>query len=253
MPQFKIGVQLYTVRDFCTTAADLTETLKKVAKIGYKYVEASPFGPLQPAELKNVLDGEGLSMPSTHLGLDAILQKTDTTVETLLMFDCKHIALSGPEERSEDGYLRFAEKLSEAANVLAPHGIQLSYHNHHWEFERYGDKTGIGILVENTDPQVGFQLDTYWVQEGGGDPIQWIRKVSGRIPFLHAKDMTIIDAKVHMAEVGEGNLNWEGIFSAAKEAGTEWVIVEQDFSQRDPFESIEISLRNLESMGVVLS
>ena len=62
--------------------------------------------------------------------------------------------------------------------------------------------------------------------------------------------MTIVDAQVHMAEVGEGNLNWPGIFAAADEAGTEWFIVEQDHCRRDPFESLAISLRNLQAMGV---
>jgi len=93
------------------------------------------------------------------------------------------------------------------------------------------------------------ELDTYWVQAGGGEPTAWILKSKGRIPFLHLKDMTTIDRKPVMAEIGEGNLNWPGILSAAKEAGVEWYVVEQDVCQTDPFECIATSFKNIQAMG----
>lgn len=249
MASRNVGVQLYTVRDFTNTAEELTNSLKKLRQIGYTAVEMSPFGPLEQKELKNVLDSEGLTMPSTHLGLDQILNEFEKVRDALLFFDCRHVACSG-RASDEEGYKQLAGRMSEAAHKLKEAGITLSYHNHHWEFQKFGERTGMQILVEESDPLVNFQLDTYWVQEGGGDPIAWIRRVSGRIPYLHLKDMTIVDAKVYMAEVGEGNLNWEGIFAAAEEAGTQWYIVEQDHCQRDPFESLAISLRNLKAMGI---
>lgn len=244
-----VGVQLYTVRNFTNTAQELTDSLKKLRQIGYTAVEMSPFGPLEQKELKSLLDSEGLAFPSTHLGLDQILGEFERVRDTLLFFDCRHVACSGRAADAQ-GYKQLADRLSEAAHKLKAAGIALSYHNHHWEFQKFGDRVGLQILRDETDPVVNFQLDTYWVQEGGGDPIAWIRSVSGRIPYLHLKDMTIIDAKVHMAEVGEGNLNWPGIFAAAEEAGTQWFIVEQDHCQRDPFESLAISLRNLKAMGI---
>lgn len=244
-----VGVQLYTVREFIDTKEGLIDSLKKIRQIGYTAVEMSPFGPLELQELKQVLDGEGISFPSTHLGVDQILNDFDRVTEALQFFGCRHVASSG-RANDADGYQRLAADLSRAAERLEQVGIALSYHNHHWEFQKFGERTGLQILLDETDPRVNFQLDTYWVQEGGADPIAWIRSVAGRIPYLHLKDMTIIDAKVHMAEVGEGNLNWPGIFTAAKEAGTQWFIVEQDFCQRDPFESIAISLRNLKAMGI---
>ena len=102
-----VGVQLYTVRDFTHTAQDLTDTLKKIRQIGYTAVEASPFGPLAPQELKDLLDSEGLAFPSTHLGLDQIENEFDRVAEALNFFGCRHVACSG-REGSEDGYKRFA-------------------------------------------------------------------------------------------------------------------------------------------------
>ena len=198
-----VGVQLYTVREFIDTKEGLIDSLKKIRQIGYTAVEMSPFGPLELQELKQVLDGEGISFPSTHLGVDQILNDFDRVTEALQFFGCRHVASSG-RANDADGYQRLAADLSRAAERLEQVGIALSYHNHHWEFQKFGERTGLQILLDETDPRVNFQLDTYWVQEGGADPIAWIRSVAGRIPYLHLKDMTIIDTKVHMAEVGEG-------------------------------------------------
>ena len=108
------------------------------------------------------------------------------------------------------------------------------------------------ILFEETDPDTfGFEIDTYWVQCGGADPIQWINKVEGRMQVVHFKDMVVnSEAKSIMAEVGEGNLNWKGIIEACEKTGVEWCPVEQDFCQRDPFESLAISFNNLKKMGL---
>jgi sugar phosphate isomerase/epimerase len=94
------------------------------------------------------------------------------------------------------------------------------------------------------------EIDTYWITHGGGDPAAWIAKCRGRIPAVHLKDMLIkLDRTQYMAEVGEGNLNWPAILAACKEAGVEHLLVEQDVCYRDPFESLEISLKNLKDMG----
>ena len=109
---------------------------------------------------------------------------------------------------------------------------------------------GLEILFEKGSPSLCFEIDTYWIQAGGGDPTAWIRKTKGRAPLVHFKDVGLVDRQFIFAEVGEGNLNWIGIIEACKEAGTVWHIVEQDRHQRDPFESVAISLRNMKAMGL---
>src|SRR5437763_1339094 len=76
-------------------------------------------------------------------------------------------------------------------------------------------KTMLQLLLEKLDPSIWFEIDTYWIAHGGGDPVQWIDKVSGRIPCVHLKDMGITSKREQfMAEVGEGNLNWPAIIDA---------------------------------------
>jgi len=113
----------------------------------------------------------------------------------------------------------------------------------------YDGVTGMDVLLNETDSEaVGFELDLYWVQAGGGSPFDWVRKVAGRMQVIHLKDMAIVSRAPVFAEVGEGNMDYDGIIEACHENGVEWYVVEQDVCRRDPFESLEISLRNLLKM-----
>jgi sugar phosphate isomerase/epimerase len=106
-------------------------------------------------------------------------------------------------------------------------------------------------LYEDSDPEYFYsEIDTYWIVHGGGDPAEWIRSLKDRASIVHFKDMTMKGNTQIMAEVGEGNLNWSAIISACQQAGTDWYIVEQDTCQRDPFDSLAISLSNLKQMGI---
>ena len=150
-----------------------------------------------------------------------------------------------------EGYKKVAREGSKIARKLAAENITFSYHNHHYELEKNGGRRGLEILFEESDPQVFFfEVDTYWIQFGGGDPVSWIRKMKNRMPLVHFKDMAVSGAKQVMAEVGEGNLNWPEITKACRDAGVQWYLVEQDTCLRDPFESLAMSLGNLKKMGL---
>ena len=122
------------------------------------------------------------------------------------------------------------------------------YHNHDFEWEKYGNKRMIEYLQDEF-PQIGFILDTYWVQAAGGDSAAWLTKLSGRIPVIHFKDMSWFNNSRRMAEVMEGNLNWPAIFAACGPAGVEYAMVEQDdCNGKDPFEALRTSFNNLKGV-----
>lgn len=250
----KIAAQLYTLRDFLKTPEDIENSLKKVKEIGYDAVQVSGMGSIDPEDLKRIVDREGLTICATHIAFDRLKDDIDRVIEEHQLWDCKYVGLGAmPEEyrKNKDGFLQFIREASIIASKLKENGLQFIYHNHNFEFTTYEDQTGMEILLENTDPGTfNFEIDTYWVQAGGGDPAQWIRNVAGRMEVVHFKDMTVSGWDSIMAEVGEGNLNWERIIQACKDIGVLWVCVEQDICQRDPFESLAISLKNLQELGV---
>lgn len=253
MSETCIAAQLYTLRDFLKTPADIAQTLSKVAALGYRAVQLSALGPIDTHELKKILDSEGLTVCADHVNFDQLRDNLDAVVEEHEILGCKYVAIpSIPQDyRTGEGYQRFAREASEVGHRMKERGLVLGYHNHSFELEKFDGRTGLEILFTESDPEVfTAEIDTYWIQHGGGDPAWWIRSVKGRSPLVHLKDMVMRGREQLMAEVGEGNLNWPAILDACKEAGAEWYIIEQDICQRDPFESLAISLRNLQGMGL---
>jgi sugar phosphate isomerase/epimerase len=155
------------------------------------------------------------------------------------------------EYRSEVGFGDFAREASQKARPLIEAGLTFNYHNHSFELEKFAGRTGLDILCEESEPQVfSMEIDTYWLQHGGGNPVTWLRKLKDRLRVVHLKDMAMKGSAQVFAEVGEGNLEWPEILQACREAGIEWYVVEQDTCPGDPFASLGLSLRNLRQMGL---
>jgi len=251
-----VAINLYTLREYLKTPESIRETLKKVRDAGYEVVQLSGLGPIEPKLLKSMLDEFNLKVCASHVSLERLKNDFRKVVEEQKLYGCKHIAVpSLPREYANkgiEGYKSAARELSDLGKKLAGEDITLSYHNHFFEFEKLENKLVLDVLFEESDPKyLKAEIDTYWVQFSGGDPAYWIRKLKGRVPLVHLKDMGIKDGKQVMMEVGEGNLNWEAILEACKYSGVEWYIVEQDVCLRSPFESIRISRENLNKMGIL--
>ena len=251
----KLAAQLYTVRDYTKTAEDFRASIKKVAEIGYTAVQVSGIGPIPHEEIKAITDEFGLTICITHVGFDYLQNDTEAAIAQHKLWNCPNVAVgSMPAPYREGGlesFKRFAKDATEVGKKLADAGLTFSYHNHSFEFVRFGDRTGLDVIYEESDPRyLQAEIDTYWVQHGGGDSIVWIKKMAGRMPVIHFKDMVMYEGQQTMAEIGEGNLNWPGIIAACEETGVEWYAIEQDRCLRNPFESLKISYDNLRAMGV---
>ena len=249
-----VGAQLFTLRDFTNTIPDIAETLKKLGDTGYTSVQLSAIGPVDPAELGQVLKDSGLSAAATHVSWDRCLNDLDALVEEHKLWDCTHVAIGclPGEYFCEGGVHRFLGELGPVAARLADEGMDFSYHNHHHEFMRFGNTTWLDELYSTAPADVlKAEIDTYWIQAGGGDPAAWVRRCSGRQPLLHLKDMCIVEKREQrFAPIGEGNLNWPAIFEAAEAGGVEHFLVEQDNCYgNDPFEALASSYRFLAQNG----
>ena len=251
-----LAAQLYTVREFTQTASDFAASLAKVRALGYTAAQVSAIGPIPAAEVKQIAGDNGITICNTHIAWPRLLDDLDAVIDEHHLWDCKHVAVGSMpgeyREAGEEGLHRFAAEATEVGRKLAAADLTFSYHNHSFEFARYGKRNGLEILYAESDPRyVQAELDTYWIQHGGGDVIDWIRRMADRMPVIHLKDMAIVGRREQvMAEVGEGNLNWPGILAACQEANVEWYAVEQDICPGDPFESLAISYRNLAAMGL---
>ena len=256
MSQNVIAAQLYTVREFTQTMEGFVDSIRKVSEIGYTAAQVSAVGSVSPADMKKICDDHGITIANTHVGWPRLQEDIGAVIDEHRLWECRHVAVgSMPRhfiEAGLEGLRQFAKEATEVGRALHEAGLTFSYHNHSFEFARYGDKNGLEILFEETDPRyVQAELDTYWIQYGGGDVCEWILRLKDRMPVIHFKDMAMTGWRDQvMTEVGEGNLNWPGILDACREANVEWYAVEQDICPGDPFDSLAISYRNLVAMGL---
>ena len=251
----QVAAQLYTLRDHLKTPEDIARSLKKVRAIGYQAVQVSGMGPIGEAELLKILDSEGLTCCATHEPGQVILDDTAKVIERLHKLGCRYTAYpypAGVDFQKPDHIETLAKKLDDAGAAMAKAGQVLTYHNHANEFVHYQGRPVLDYIYAATNPaHLQGEIDTYWVQAGGGDSVAWCRKLKGRLPLLHLKDYGCsADGKPYFAEIGRGNLDWPAIIDAAKASGCQWFIVEQDDCPGDPFESLAISFRYLQEKFV---
>ena len=252
-----IGAQLYTCNALTQTTEGLADVLQGVAKIGYTTVQISAIGAdIDRNDVAKMLADNQLTCRATHMGWDSFLNDLDTVIATNKLWGNPHTAVGGIDHGTYgtlDGIKQFGEELAEIAPKLAAEGMDFSYHNHHVEFFKLPDgRTWLQALYEDIPAEhLKAEIDTYWVQAGGGDPSKWLGKCAGRIPVIHFKDMVIFEGQARFAEIGEGNLDWPAIIAACQAGGCEYAFIEQDDCyDRSPLESLEISYRNLAEMGL---
>jgi sugar phosphate isomerase/epimerase len=242
----QVALQLYTLRDHLKTPADIRQTLHKVKAIGYPAVQVSGMGPITEAELVEILQVEGLVLCATHEPSDQIRQNPEKVVERLKKLGCRHTAYpypAGVDWAKPADVESLVADLDRSGAVLRQAGQVLSYHNHAVELMPFQGATALEYIYGKTDPKnLQGEIDTYWIQHGGGDPVAWCARLKGRLPLLHLKDYTVKpDGQATFAAIGAGNLNWPAILSAAEASGCEWYIVEQDSTPGDPFNAVQES------------
>lgn len=245
----KIGAQFYTVRDFCKTPEGLAESLKKTAEIGYTTVQISGTCDYDAKWLKAELDKNGLQCVLTHTSAAKLEQDPAKVAQEHDILNCSYVGLGWYGFHEPDSRVcNFAAKYRPVAQTLREHGKYFMYHNHDGEFAREDGQLILEKLSEAFTPdEMGFTLDTYWIQHGGADPAQWIEKLKGRVPCIHLKDHTY-DGK--MAVIGEGNINFERVFEKAEASGTKYMLVEQDdCNGEDPFVCLKRSYDYLHALG----
>jgi sugar phosphate isomerase/epimerase len=255
-----IGLQLYTLRD--ALEQDAAGTIQQVAKIGYKDVEIYSLYGKSAAEFSKILKDNGITASSGHYLLPDVKNKWDQRVEEAGTLGLKYMvnAILMPEERTSfDDFKRLVDVFHKAGEAAYKVGIHFCYHNHNFEFTRYGDTTAYEYFLNTLDPKlVKYEMDCFWVTHAGEDPVAYFKKYPGRFPLLHIKDMKDkpapsheLDAKLGLfAPVGKGTIDWKRIFAAARDGGMQHYYVEEDYCEQPPLEAVKLSYEYLSKLKV---
>lgn len=278
MSELKIGLQLFSVRN--ALQKDLEDTLKKVASIGYEYVEIAvrnlaengEFSPEVSAErYKKYLDTFQLKAMGTHIGYHEQLNLSDVAEYNKKLGSNKVIIPAYFFATKKEAY-EFADWLNRAGEALRKENIQLYYHNHYHEFQEIEEEIVYEILVKETNPAfVQFEFDTFWALRGGQDPVEYLEKLGERCTLVHQKDLNkdadpinllkgktgVLDSHAvfspvdhsDFVEIGTGKMDIQAIISQLVDKGNvEYIIVEQDRTIKGELESIEESYQALSKL-----
>lgn len=221
-----VGLQLYTLRN--EMSADFEGTLARVAELGYKEMEFAGYFGRSPAQVRQILDRNGMSSPAAHIQLQALRDDLEGEIERAAILGQKYIVVPilPANQRSVSDYQRTANYLNTAGEVSQKLGIKMGYHNHSFEFEETDGRIPYDILLEETEADlVDMELDLFWIRNAGVDPVTYFEQHPGRFTMLHVKDM---DEFGRMVDVGRGEMNFADIFSHADTAGFEHFFVEHD-------------------------
>jgi sugar phosphate isomerase/epimerase len=263
-----IGLQLYTVRSLMPKGMD--GVLSSVAAIGYKEVEFAGYFENTPQQVREMLIGNALTSPSTHVGLEDEPAKWEETVERSAFIGHKYVVVAWVDKAkyaTVDDWKRLASRFNIAGEVCKNAGVQFAYHNHQFEFEKIGGQVPYTILLKECDPElVKFEMDVAWAVAAGVDPVKYFASHPGRFPLLHVKDLKKKNAKKAkdkiakkkdakpagdeiLADVGKGSIDWKKVLGAANKYGTVHHVVEHD-SPADPIASIKNSFAYLQALTI---
>jgi len=250
----KIGIQLYTVRGELKSGIDAV--IAKLASVGYEQVEMFGYNNGQyfgksMKEMAALLKQYNLTSPSAHIGLNEFLYQGNDDAWKKAIEDAHIIGnnymvipwIEPAHRKSLDDYKKIVARVNRAAELTTASGLKFAYHNHAFEFEKFGDTSGYDLLLNETDKNmVKMELDLYWVYNAGKDPFELFKQHPGRFVMWHVKDMDKND-KNKQTEVGNGSIDFKAIFKKAKQSGLEYFFVEQENYDVSPYDSIEKSIR----------
>ncbi len=245
MPQ--IALQLYTLRE--PARQDLAGTLERARAIGWEYVQWSGMPDLPAQAIRTALDKAGLKAVAAHCAMEPFETDFHDAVQfwkTVGVTDVAPGGMMGNCRDTLEAWRDGAKRLDAIGARLNEAGLRLSYHNHASEFDYFdGDpRRKIDILYESTQPdRLYAEWDVAWVQVGGADPADYLRRYAGRSPVIHVKDLAAQprDGNAWFVPLGTGVLDWNAIFEAGREARVQWYIYEQDTCDGDIFDDLQIS------------
>ena len=257
-----IGVQLYSLRE--KVGYDFVSVLKRVADIGYKYVEPAGLWNVRPSEFKKVLDDLGLKMISSHTPWARDPRILGEVMETAHVLGLDKVVCGYwvTDFESIDAIKRTAENTNKMQEILAANGFTLFQHNHDFEFQRIDGKIKYEIYKELC-PNLKYQIDCFWsTNRGTENPVDMLKIFADSTILMHMKDgfvkqnvsgdkmvNGILDRKVELMPLGQGDLPIKELVANAPESA-EAIIVELDYCNVEMWQAIEESYKFMTENGL---
>jgi sugar phosphate isomerase/epimerase len=248
----QMGLQLYSLRDEIP-ASGLEAVLKKIKAAGYTNVEFYGYDPSNqyfkhsPADAMKMLKDNGLVSKSSHCMVNLLEGEGQKAIDAALAIGNEYLVIPWlpPEMRkSMDDYKKLVEYMNKAALLCKKNKLRLAYHNHEFEFEKFGGtQSAYELMLKECDKSlIDFEMDLYWVFFAGQNPLTLFKKYPGRFKMWHVKDMDKTD-RTKNAAIGAGSINFKPIFANAALSGLKYFYVEQESFSTPTDDAIKDSVK----------
>ena len=257
--QGPVGLQLYSLRAQFA-ANGVPKTLDTVKGFGIRYAELAGTYNLKPEQLTKLLADRGIKAVSGHFPYKRFKEDPESVAAEAKALGLEFAGCAWADHKApldEKQAREIAAVFNRAGAVLAKHGLKFFYHNHGFEFHKFGDETLMDLIMRETDPKlVSFQMDVLWTVFPGQDPAKLLAKYPGRWSLMHLKDLKkgvatgSLAGKTDVSNdvvLGTGQMKWTEILPAARKAGVKYYFIE-DESPTAP-EQIPQTLRFLERVS----
>lgn len=251
MSKIKYAVGLYSVRD--ELAMDMWSTLRTVKSMGYEGVEFFGRFTRTAQEIKAALEDTGLVCCGWHIPWEYLDESSImATITYNKVMGNNNIVVPGlPKEMtcSREAWLNTAKEFDRVAKRLKDYGMRFGYHNHDTEFIPMDGEIPLYILLDNTGPDVGIQLDTGNALAGKANLMEIVEKYKDRLfNSIHLKPYSAENGGFHTM-IGEDDTPWSDLMTRLKETGrVEWYMTEYEVPKYTQLEGIRLCLENLKDM-----
>ena len=268
-----LGLQLYSVRKLLPT--DYEGTLKQIAALGYRQVEAAGYYNHSANDVKKAMQVAGLDCVSAHYSMDKLKPNLDQIIDFNKKVGAHYLICAAPAFKNPERMKHMkpkdwahaftmedwrynAEQLNQIGKKVHAAGLKLGYHNHTMEFQKMDGEVPYAELLKLTDPSlVTMEMDCGWVVVGGGNPVEFLERYPTRISMLHVKDFAITGKPMSVsnpppsAELGRGSIDYRPIFRAAAKTGhIKHCFVEQEqFVDMSPMQALKVDAQYMHKLN----
>jgi len=257
-----IGVQLYSLRSYAEK--DFAAVLKKVADIGYKYVEPAGLWNIRPRDFRKILDDLGLEMISSHTPWCNYWTQLGECMDTADALGLDKVVCGYWEKDYDDldSIKRTAENTNKMMEILKRNGLTLFQHNHYMEFRRLDGRIKYDIYREMC-PGIKFEMDCFWsTNHGVEDSVEMLKQFADDTILIHMKDGVTTQqvsgdnmvngfqqCKVDLMPLGTGELPIPQLVKAMPDH-IQAIIVELDYCNVEMNQAIEQSYHYMVDNGL---
>jgi len=249
-----LAVQAYSFKK--SFPIDMAKTLDTIKAMGFTEIES---GGLPAQAFRKLCDERGITIPSTGAGYEDLLNKPDSVAWKARILGASYVMCAWIPHKNGVFTIDDAKKavvdFNKAGKYLKEQGLTFCYHAHGYEFQPWENGTLLDYLFKNTNPEyVSFEMDIFWIQFGGGNPVELLKKYGDRWKLMHIKDLrkgakrdlTGLTGPENDVPLGMGELDIPAILKEAKKIGIKHYFIEDESGS--PSVNIPKSIAYLKSL-----